>query len=77
MGSALATYDERSPHSSPDISVQKLVTDYFLIHPHGGYPVVRNDRLEGVVTMSSVRSISSRKNGEMETVAQAMFHTRE
>src|SRR5205807_5341700 len=38
---------------SPDISVQKLVTDYFLIHPHGGYPVVRNDKLEGVVTMSS------------------------
>jgi len=56
---------------SPDISVQKLVTDYFLIHPHGGYPVVRNDKLEGVVTMSSVRSIPAGKR-EMETVAQAM-----
>ena len=56
---------------SPDISVQKLVTDYFLIHPHGGYPVVRNDKLEGVVTMSSVRSIPAEKR-EMETVAQAM-----
>src|SRR5207245_1610064 len=56
---------------SPDISVQKLVTDYFLIHPHGGYPVVRNDQLEGVVTMSSVRSIPAEKR-EMETVAQAM-----
>src|SRR6266851_6213338 len=42
---------------SPEISVQRLVTDYFLIHPHGGYPVVRNDKLEGDVTMSSVRSI--------------------
>ena len=56
---------------SPDISVQKLVTDYFLIHPHGGYPVVRNDRLEGVVTMSSVRSIPAEKR-EVETVSQAM-----
>ncbi|HVH15211.1 MAG TPA: site-2 protease family protein [Candidatus Angelobacter sp.] len=56
---------------SPDISVQKLVTDYFLIHPHGGYPVVRNNKLEGVVTMSSVRSIPAEKR-EMETVAQAM-----
>src|SRR3989475_463071 len=56
---------------SPDISVQKLVTDYFLIHPHGGYPVARNDRLEGVVTMSSVRSIPAEKR-EIETVAQAM-----
>jgi CBS domain-containing protein len=56
---------------SPDISVQKLVTDYFLIHPHGGYPVVRNDKLEGVVTMSSVRSIPAERR-EAETVAQAM-----
>ncbi len=56
---------------SPDISVQRLVTDYFLIHPHGGYPVVRNDKLEGVVTMSSVRSIPAEKR-ENETVAQAM-----
>jgi CBS domain-containing protein len=47
------------------------VTDYFLIHPHGGYPVVRNDKLEGVVTMSSVRSIPAEKR-EIETVAQAM-----
>ncbi len=56
---------------SPEISVQNLVTDYFLIHPHGGYPVVRNDKLEGVVTMSSVRSIPAEKR-EVETVAQAM-----
>src|SRR5260370_37220365 len=56
---------------SPDISVQKLVTDYFLIHPHGGYPLVQNDKLEGVVTMSSVRSIPAEKR-EMETVAPAM-----
>jgi Zn-dependent protease/predicted transcriptional regulator len=56
---------------SPDASVQQLVTDYFLVHPHGGYPVVSNGRLLGVVTMSSVRSIPREKR-ELERVSQAM-----
>jgi Zn-dependent protease/CBS domain-containing protein len=55
----------------PGITVQGLVNDYFLVHPHGGYPVVENGRLQGVVTMSSVRSIP-RERRESETVAQAM-----
>ncbi len=55
----------------PDISVQQLVNDYFLVHPHGGYPVVQNDKLQGVVTMSSVRAIPREKR-EYETVGQAM-----
>src|SRR5246127_4072876 len=42
---------------NPGISVQQLVNDFFLVHPHGGYPVVQDDRLQGVVTMSSVRFI--------------------
>jgi Zn-dependent protease/predicted transcriptional regulator len=56
---------------SPDISVQQLVNDFFLVHPHGGYPVVQNDMLQGVVTMSSVRSISKDLR-ETEPVRQAM-----
>ena len=56
---------------TPDITVQHLVNDYFLVHPHGGYPVVQNDKLQGVVTMSSVRSIPREKR-ESETVAEAM-----
>ena len=56
---------------TPDITVQNLVNDYFLVHPHGGYPVVQNDKLEGVVTMSSVRSIPREKR-EFETVGQSM-----
>jgi len=56
---------------TPDITVQQLVNDYFLVHPHGGYPVVQNDKLQGVVTMSSVRSIPREKR-EFETVSQAM-----
>jgi Zn-dependent protease/CBS domain-containing protein len=55
----------------PDITVQQLVNDYFLVHPHGGYPVVQSDKLQGVVTMSSVRSIPREKR-EFETVGQAM-----
>jgi len=56
---------------APNITVQQLVNDYFLVHPHGGYPVVQDDKLQGVVTMSSVRSIPREKR-EFETVSQAM-----
>ncbi len=56
---------------APNITVQQLVNDYFLVHPHGGYPVVQDDKLQGVVTMSSVRSIPREKR-ELETVSQAM-----
>ena len=56
---------------SPEASVQQLVTDYFLVHPHGGYPVISNGKLLGVVTMSSVRSIPQEKR-ELERVSQAM-----
>ena len=55
----------------PDLTVQQLVNDYFLVHPHGGYPVVQGDRLLGIVTMSSVRSIPREKR-ELEKVSQAM-----
>ncbi len=56
---------------SPDASVQQLVTDYFLVHPHGGYPVVSEGKLLGVVTMDSVRSIPREKR-EYEKVSEAM-----
>ena len=56
---------------SPDASVQQLVSDYFLVHPHGGYPVISNGKLLGVVTMSSVRSIP-RDRRDFERVSQAM-----
>jgi CBS domain-containing protein len=56
---------------SPEVSVQQLVSDYFLVHPHGGYPVVSNGKLVGVVTMSSVRSIPREKR-DYEKVSEAM-----
>jgi Zn-dependent protease/predicted transcriptional regulator len=57
---------------SPDASVQQLVSDYFLVHPHGGYPVISDGKLLGVVTMSSVRSIPREKR-DFERVSQAMI----
>jgi len=55
----------------PDITVQQLVSDYFLVHPHGGYPVVQDGRLLGLITLDSVRAIPKETRG-YETVARAM-----
>lgn len=58
---------------SPDITVEQLVSDYFLVNRHGGYPVVRDGKILGVVTLQSVRAIPK----EMRTsarVEQAMTH---
>ena len=41
----------------PDILVEQLIADYLLVHRHGGYPVVKNGKMLGLVTMQSVRSL--------------------
>ena len=56
----------------PDISVQQLVSDYFLVHRHGGYPVVKDGQILGIVTLQCVRSIPKERRAT-ETVAQAMI----
>ena len=56
----------------PDITVQQLISDYFLVHPHGGYPVMREGQLLGLVTLQSARSIPKDMR-TTETVAQAMI----
>jgi len=55
----------------PDITLQQLVSDYFLVHPHGGYPVVQDGRLLGLITLDSVRAIPKEARG-YETVVKAM-----
>jgi len=55
----------------PDITVQQLVSDYFLVHPHGGYPVVQDGRLLGLITLDSVRAIP-KETRSYETVGKAM-----
>jgi len=56
---------------TPDITVQQLVSDYLLVHPHGGYPVMKDGRLLGLVTLQSARAIPQELR-VTQTVAQAM-----
>ena len=56
---------------SPEITVQQLVSDYFLVHPHEGYPVMKDGQLLGLVTLQSARAIPKEQRAT-ETVAQAM-----
>lgn len=56
----------------PEITVQQLVSDYFLVHRHGGYPVVKNGEVLGVITLQCVRAVPKEKR-EYETVQQAMI----
>jgi Zn-dependent protease len=56
----------------PDISVQQLISDYLLVHPHSGYPVMKDGQLLGLVTLQSARAISPELRAT-QTVAQAML----
>jgi len=56
----------------PNITVQQLVSDYFLVHPHGGYPVVEDGKLLGLITLDCVRAVP-KETRSYETVARAMI----
>jgi len=56
----------------PNITVQQLVSDYFLVHPHGGYPVVEDGKLLGLITLDCVRAIP-KETRSYETVGRAMI----
>jgi Zn-dependent protease/predicted transcriptional regulator len=55
----------------PDITVQQSISNYFLVHPHGGYPVLRDGRIIGLITLRCVRSVPAELR-ETRTVEQAM-----
>jgi len=55
-----------------NITVQQLVSEYFLVHPHGGYPVVEGKQVLGIVTMQCVRSVPKEKR-ETAAVKEAMI----
>jgi len=57
----------------PSITIQQLVSDYFLVHRHEGYPVVKDGAILGIVTLHCVRAIPKDRR-ETETVEQAMVH---
>jgi len=56
----------------PDITVNQLVTNYFLVHPHGGYPVVKDGEIRGIVTLQCARAVPKERR-DFETVQQAMI----
>lgn len=56
----------------PEMTVQQLVSDYFLVQPHGGYPVVKDGQILGIITLQCVRAIPKERRAT-ETVAQAMI----
>ena len=56
----------------PEITIQQVISTYFLVHPHGGYPVVGDGRLMGLITLDGVRAIPPDAR-ETETVGKAMI----
>jgi Zn-dependent protease len=56
----------------PEITVHQLVSDYFLVHHHGGYPVVKDGQILGLVTLQCVRNVP-KENRDYTTVQQAMI----
>jgi Zn-dependent protease/predicted transcriptional regulator len=55
-----------------NITVQQLVSEYFLVHRHDGYPVVEDGQVLGMVTMHCVRSVPKERR-ETATVKEAMI----
>ena len=41
----------------PEMTIQRLVSEYFLVRTHGGYPVVQDGRLMGIITLQCVRPL--------------------
>jgi Zn-dependent protease/predicted transcriptional regulator len=56
---------------TPEIKVEQLVQDYFLIYHHDGYPVVKDGEIQGIVTLRCVRAVPKEQRANV-TVAQAM-----
>ena len=58
--------------ASPDITLQQVVSDYFLVHPHRGYPVVKDGQILGMITLETVQAVPKEK-WMFETVRGAMI----
>jgi Zn-dependent protease/predicted transcriptional regulator len=54
-----------------NITVDQLISEYFLVHHHGAYPVVEGREVLGIVTMQCVRSVP-KESRTSTTVKDAM-----
>lgn len=57
--------------ASADLSLKRLISDYFLRYGYRGFPVTSNGRVLGVVSLSDVKDLSAEEQAE-KTVGQAM-----
>jgi len=51
----LMTRDVRTV--DPDLTLKEVVHDYFLVYKHGGFPVVKDDKIVGIITLEDVKSV--------------------
>lgn len=49
----------------PGITVERAITDYFLPHKHGGFPVVFGDHLVGIVTLQDVTAVPTERRASV------------
>lgn len=55
----------------PGVTLDQLVSDYFLPYKHGGFPVMWGDRLLGIITLQDVKDVP-RGRRATTTVREAM-----
>jgi len=55
----------------PGVTLDQLVSDYFLPYKHGGFPVMWGDRLLGIITLHDVKDVP-RGRRATTTVREAM-----
>ncbi len=49
----------------PSLTVERAISDHFLPHKHGGFPVVYGDHLVGIVTLQDVAAVPSERRAEV------------
>ena len=55
----------------PDMTISQLVHDYFLHYTYGGFPVLADGRVVGVVSIAGVRQVP-RQEQDVRKVAEVM-----
>jgi len=54
------------------LSVNNAIRDYFLARGYGGFPVVRNDRVVGLLELAQVRAVSAEERDQVSVQAVAL-----
>ncbi len=55
----------------PDLGLRQLINDYFLAHGYGGFPVVENGRVVGLVALGDVKRVTQEEYDRL-TVREVM-----